>query len=521
MVAAPTIVIVGAGIGGLAAAVELAGCGHRVTVIERGARPGGKARAALVDGRSIDVGPTVLTMRWVFDELFARTGSALSDEVTLRPVEVLARHAWPDGSRLDLFADRERTVDAIGAFAGPAEARRYRTFASMAREIWEAARGPFVLAQRPTWLDVVKHAGIHGLRPLMKIDGHRTMWSALEESFEDPRLRQLFGRYATYCGASPFEAPATFNLVSHVESEGVVTVDGGISALAAALARRAELLGAEFRYDETVTEIVVDRRVRGVRLASGPTIPAEVVLANSDVSAIGAGLFGDGAARAVRPTPPDERSLSAVTFAIVARTSGDLVHHNVAFSSDYAEEFQDLLVRRRAPRAPTVYVCAQDRGTTIPSGEERLFVIVNAPATGDEPGRWTDEEKRRCERAALGTLRQCGWLVEPHACLQTTPVELEHAFPATGGALYGPRPRGAMSAFTRAGARSKVPGLYLAGGSVHPGPGVPMAALSGTLAAASIREDLRSTGRSRRADTSGITSMASAMTGNTASSSSR
>ena len=519
MVSAPRILIVGAGMGGLAAAVELASGGHHVTVLERGARPGGKARSEIVGGRPIDVGPTVLTMRWVFDELFARTGGALEQEVTLRPVEVLARHAWPDGSRLDLFADRERTVDAIGDFAGATEARRYRAFATMAREIWEAARGPFVLAQRPTWLDVVKHAGVHGLRPLLKIDGYRTMWSALEQSFDDPRLRQLFGRYATYCGGSPFEAPATFNLVSHVESEGVVTVDGGISALATALARRAERLGAEIRYEADVAEILVDRRVRGVRLASGETVPADVVLANSDVSAVGAGLFGAAAARAARPTPPDERSLSAVTFAIVARTSGDLVHHNVAFSSDYAAEFQDLLVRRRAPREPTVYVCAQDRGTTHPVEEERLFVIVNAPATGDEPARWTDEEKRRCEHAALGTLRQCGWLVEPSACLQTTPVELERAFPATGGALYGPRPRGPMSAFARAGARSKVPGLYFAGGSVHPGPGVPMAALSGTLAAASIRQDLRSTTLPRRADTRGSASTASATTDGTASSS--
>lgn len=509
MVAPTRIVIVGAGMGGLASAMELAAEGRQVTVLERAARPGGKARTATVGGAAIDVGPTVLTMRWVFEELFAKTGARLEEHVTLRPMEVLARHWWPGGARLDLFADPARTEDAIGAFAGAAEARRYRAFAKMAREIWEAARGPFVLAQRPTFLDVLKHAGTHGLRPLRKIDGYRTMWRALQSAFEDPRLRQLFGRYATYVGASPFEAPATFNLVAHVESEGVATIDGGISALASAMARRAEALGAVLRYDVDVTEIVADDAVRAVRLATGEEFAADVVVANCDVSAIGAGRFGPGAARACRPTDPDERSLSAVTIAAVARTEGDLVHHNVAFSADYHAEFDDLLGRRQTPRAPTVYVCAQDRGPDrAPGAEERLFLIVNAPATGDDPVRWNQAERERCERAALSTLQQCGLRIEPRATLMTTPVELEAAFPATGGALYGPRPRGALSAFARAAARTKVPGLYFAGGSVHPGPGVPMAALSGTLCAASIQEDLRSTAPSRRAATSGTTSTA-------------
>lgn len=495
------VVVVGAGIGGLSAALDLASRGHAVTVLEKAAQPGGKARAIDVGGHPVDVGPTVLTMRWVFEELFARAGTRTEDCVELEDVEILARHAWMDGSRLDLFADRARSADAIGAFAGPAEARRYLAFAAYAQKVWEAAKAPFVLAQRPSIGDVLRHAGVHGLGAMMRIDGHRTMWKAIEGAFEDPRLRQLFARYATYCGASPWEAPATFNLVSHVESEGVARVRGGISALAAALAQRAEALGARFRYGAEVRRVVTHGgRVRGVELADGEIVEARAAIVNADIAAVATGRLG-----ALPAAPPAARSLSAITFAAVGRSSGGLVHHNVAFSSDYAAEFSDLFDRSRTPREPTVYVCAQDRTAT---GEERFFVIVNAPATGDRPSLWSDEVTSSCERVAFSVLERCGFHIAPRALVTTTPVDFERLFPATGGALYGPRPRGPLSSFAREGSRSKIPGLYFAGGSVHPGPGVPMVALSGRLAAASLCEDLDSTARSRRPATSGITSMA-------------
>jgi 1-hydroxycarotenoid 3,4-desaturase len=179
-----------------------------------------------------------------------------------------------------------------------------------------------------------------------------------------------------------------------------------------------------------------------------------------------------------------------------ARASGfALHHHNVFFSDDYRLEFDSILRRGETPSPPTVYVCAQDRGDfdDRPS-EERLLVLINAPANGDLAERWTERERERCTTATMETLARAGLELEPTASIQTTPAEFHRMFPGTGGALYGPRSRGALSVLSRPGAASKVPRLYLAGGSVHPGPGVPMAALSGRLAAARIREDLGSTG---------------------------
>lgn len=502
--------VVGAGIGGLACAIELAAKGCRVTVLERAPAAGGKARPRTVGGVELDAGPTVLTMPWVWEELFAAGGASFRERVGLERAEILARHAWPDGARLDLFADRQRSVEAIGEVFGPREARAYEAFCEDARRTYATVEGPFLRSQRPTVGGILMQAGALGLGALRAIDGMRTMARALEGRFGDPRLRQLFGRYATYCGSSPYDAPATLNLISHVEAEGVFRVKGGMRALAAALERLARELGVMMLFDADVDRLVVEGgRVTGV-VALGERIRADAVVWNGDVSALAVSLAGREASRAVRGTSRDARSLSAVTWTMLARTAGfPLLHHNVFFSADYRREFDDILERRRVPEEPTIYVCAQDRGDDdAPLDRERLLVLVNAPATGDDATHWTESERARCETLTFRTLERFGLSITPEASMQTTPADFHRLYPATGGALYGPIASGAFSALTRQPAESKLRGLYLAGGSVHPGPGVPMAALSGRLAASRVREDLDSIARSRTVATSGTTSTA-------------
>ena len=188
-------VIVGAGIGGLAAAVELAAAGLEVVVLERAAAPGGKIRELAVGGRPVDSGPTVLTMRWVFERLFRTAGSRLEDHLVLQPAEVLARHAWGDGGRLDLFASRTRSADAIAAFAGPAEGRRYLDFCARAGRIYRTLEASFIDAARPSPVSLARRVG--GLADLWSIRPFDTLWQALGQQFRDARLRQLFARYAT------------------------------------------------------------------------------------------------------------------------------------------------------------------------------------------------------------------------------------------------------------------------------------------------------------------------------------
>ena len=341
------------------------------------------------------------------------------------------------------------------------------------------------------------------------------LWRELGDYFVDTRLRQLFARYATYCGSSPFLAPATLMLIAHVEQAGVWTVAGGMHALARALAALGRRHGVEYRYGAHVREITFDRgRASGLILADGERIEADTLVVNADVAAVATGAFGSAAAAAF-PGQPPQRSLSALTVALRARTSGfALARHNVFFCNDYRAEFDDLFGRARLPLDPTIYVCAQDRpGDVATDGRERLFCLINAPATGDR-GSPTPGEIMQCQANLFAILERNGLHIDPTQAMETTgPMDFERLFPATGGALYGQATHGWRAAFTRPGSRTKIPGLYLAGGGAHPGPGVPMAAISGRLAATALLEDRDSRARSRQAAPRGGMSTRSATTG--------
>ena len=302
-------------------------------------------------------------------------------------------------------------------------------------------------------------------------------------------------------------------LIAHVERTGVWLDEGGMHRLAAVLAELAIARGASFHYGARAQRVLVrSGRVAEVQLASGDKIAADAVVVNADVAAVAGGRLGEAIAGAVPTMPRSARSLSAVTWALVAATEGfPLIRHNVFFSQDYAAEFEDLFGRAILPSAPTVYLCAQDRDgadAALPTGPERLLCLVNAPATGDRHP-FSSADIASCGHRTFATLKRCGLSVDrkPETTVVRTPADFERRFPATGGSLYGTASHGWLASFRRPGARTRLPGLYLAGGSTHPGAGVPMAALSGRLAATSLLEDLASTSRSRRTAMSGGMSM--------------
>ena len=485
------VVVIGAGMGGLAAAVELAAAGVGVTLIERQEAPGGKMREVLVDGIGIDSGPTVFTMRWVFEELFAAAGASFKERVALSVPERLARHSWLDGSQLDLYADVEASAVEIERFAGNREAEGYRRFAQASEEMFDTLDHTFMRRERPDPVGLAMSLGISGIPRLIRTRPFRSLWKELGNYFQDVRLRQLFGRYATYCGSSPFAAPATLALIAHAERAGVWLVDGGMQRLAESLAGLITESGGSFRYGTEARRLIVDgNRVKGVELDDGSRIDADAVVFNGDAAALSQGLLGSDVTRAVPDRSRESRSLSAITLSGVVKVSGfPLDHHTVFFGNDYEAEFKAIFETGRVCDEPTVYVCAQDRGhgrSPGPNSGERLFMLVNAP-----PQPMSEQVVADVAERTLSHLGRHGVVLEGiDSAVMTTPTDFAERFPGSSGAIYGWPTHGWSGSFRRTGSRGKIGGLYLAGGTVHPGPGVPMAAISGRLAAASLLEDL-------------------------------
>jgi 1-hydroxycarotenoid 3,4-desaturase len=488
-------IVIGAGIGGLVSALLLAVRGERVTVVEKEAQSGGKVRQLDVAGAPIDAGPTVFTLRSVFDAIFAEAGTRTEDHLTLNKADVLARHAWDGEQRLDLFADHDRSAAAIGDFAGAKAAQGFRNFSAEARRIFEILDEPFLRNAKTYPPGLMWRIGLHRVGALIAIRPYESLWKVLCEHFDDPRLLQLFGRYTTYCGSSPFQTPATLMLIAHVESQGVWAIQGGMCALAQALEKLARAQGVTFRFGKAAERIAVERRhITAVHLAGGERLAASQVIFNGDPAALANGLLGSDLRGAVRNVPAKARSLSALVWLARARTTGfPLSHHNVFFSTDYPAEFANIRAGQ-PPTDPTAYVCALDRGGGArTNGPERLQIIVNAPAHGDAH-IYSPEERERCTRTMLDRLTACGLeLDEPLPHRLVTPTDFANLFPATGGALYGRASHGWAASFLRPGSRTAIHGLYCAGGATHPGAGVPMAALSGVQASRALLADRHST----------------------------
>ena len=488
-------IVIGAGAGGLSASIDLARAGFQVTLLERGNAPGGKMHTRAVDDREVDGGPTVLTMRSIFEQLFADAGACLNDRLTLLESPIIARHAWSHGGVLDLYPDAKRSRQSIEDFAGTDNAAGFERFYSQSARIHQTLSETFMTASKPDPVTLVGRVlRQHHPSSLMAARPAPNLWRALGGFFSDERLRQLFARYATYVGSSPLSTPATLMLIAHVELEGVWLVDGGMHRLAAAMADLGRELGIDLHLNTHVSEVLVKGgKACGVRLEDGTSLPADVVVFNGDTNALATGQLGDEAMRAVKPRSVEQRGLSALTWCIKGSSSGfGLDHHNVFFESDYPSEFNTLFEKRNVPSKPTVYLCAQDRGPNGSlNGSERLLMLVNAPADGDRHS-WSEDDVARTRDNALAVLERCGLNLgfRDSDCVSTTPNDWHGRFPGSGGSLYGGASHGIWSSFTRPGARSRLKGLYLSGGSVHPGPGVPMATLSGRLAASAVVRDI-------------------------------
>lgn len=481
-------VIIGAGVGGLSAAIRLAAAGQRVLILEQNAQVGGKMGEVTEAGFRWDTGPSVITMRHVLEDLFRAAGRRLEDYLTLLPVEPLTRYFYPDGVVLDATRDLPRMAEQIERIE-PRDVEGYLAYLSYAARLHRIT-GPAFIYGDPVSLRTFRQAPLHDW---VHVDGWRTMHRAICSFVRSPHLRQLLGRFATYVGASPYRAPATLNVIAHVElTGGVWYPQGGVYAIARALERLARELGVEIRTGVRAERIEVRQgRAAGV-IAAGDFIPARHVLSNVDIAATYARLLPSGTApaRTLRTLTEAEPSVSGFILLLGVRSEHpQLAHHNIFFCADYAREFDDIFTRGLPPSDPTVYVAitAKRDPAHAPPGCENWFVLVNAPPLGprfdwaQRAGEYRDH--------VLATLAQRGVDIRERIVVEKmlTPLDLERLTGARRGALYGASSNDPLAAFHRPPNRSReVPGLYFAGGAVHPGGGVPMVMLSGAAAARRI-----------------------------------
>lgn len=488
------VIVIGAGIGGLASAMRLLAAGLRVTVIEAASTPGGKMRTVPSDAGPVDAGPTVLTMRWVFEDLFATLGETLDDHVTLIKADTLARHFWSDGTTLDLCADPLQSHANIRDVFGDKTARQFDTFSTRAERLFNAFDGPMMQAAKPSSTALASTV-MRDPRLLLAMAPHKTLAQLLKSSFTEPKMRQLFGRYATYVGGSPYASPALLSLIWHAEKTGVWAVEGGMNQLAQAMAKLIISKGGDVQFNTPALAItplkdqVMVRTMEGV-FTEPP--PFDAVVFNGDPRALWEPRYGIAITTAVEESAIHPRSLSANVMAFAAKPHGvELSHHNVFFGDDPRTEF-DPLAEGNDPIDPTLYVCAQDRGGgQTPTDLERFEIIMNAPPCAHDAIR-NEEKAQTCQTQIKTRLKQMGLTFSPTPTAQilTQPADFHAMFPASLGSLYGRSPHGMTAGLKRPTARTPVKGVYLAGGGAHPGAGVPMATLSAKHAVEAIMQDL-------------------------------
>lgn len=494
------VVIIGGGLGGLAAACTLAARGAKVTVLEANSALGGKALVLKQSGYRFDMGPTIVTLPEVLARVFAEAGRTLDSAIDLRRLDPQWRCFFEDGSRLDLVADTDEMSDQLEAYAGRETAAGYRRFLQIARDLhrisdrfffWKAIDG-----LRDT-IRVGESFRPSTLKDLAALRIGRSVAGTIRGAVPDARVAQMLDHFTQYVGSSPYGSPAVLCGIAHMQTSGGVWYPmGGTRAVPEALAALAEDLDVDLHTDVEVAGIVVqDGRARGVRLANGTVIDADAVVSNMDSYRTHAELLPPRTAAPFLQRRRYEPACSGVVLYLgLDRRYEHLCHHNFVFSQDPKAEFDAIYSAGEPAEDPTCYVAAPagTDPTVAPPGGEALYVLVHVPYL--RPGHDWHTLFPAYRQRILDKLKTCGGMpdIERRIVFESalTPQDIHERYRVLKGAIYGLASHGTALGAFKPGNRSRdLAGLYLAGGSAHPGPGMPMALMSGWIAADAVAQD--------------------------------
>jgi phytoene desaturase len=476
------VLIVGAGLGGLSAALRLAAAGRSVTVLERESVPGGRAGLFTQDGYTFDTGPTVLTMRDLIADLFACVGEDLEDWLDLRPVEPLYRATYADGSVLDVHADPQRMGAEIERLCGAREAAGYHKFVAFLRRLYACEMEDFIARNFDSPLDLLTR----NLARLLAMGAFRKMSAKVSSYLRDPRTQQVFSFQAMYAGLSPFQALAVYAVIAYMDSvNGVFFPVGGVHALPRALAGAALKHGVDIRYDTEVARIEMSgRRATAVVTSVGERLTADVVVLNPDLPVAYRDLLG------IRPPRVRRLRYSPSCFLLHAGSLADypgLAHHNICFGASWQRTFEELLTRGRLMSDPSFLVTSPSRTdpSLAPPGRHTYYVLfptpnLQAPVDWDRMGPAYRDEVIAC----LESRGYAGFGAGVEVERSITPRDWERMGMASGTPFAAAHTLWQTGPF-RPGNRFGE-NVVFTGSGTRPGVGVPMVLISGALAAERI-----------------------------------
>lgn len=496
-----TAIVIGGGLGGLSAAVSLAQSGFDVSLYEKNAHLGGKLNRLNQDGFGFDLGPSILTMKHIFDKLFVRSGVRMDDYIETVEVEHQWRSFFPDGTVLDLYGDLEKMA-AMNKDLSAEDMAEYREFLLYAKKLYDITDQGYFSSGLDNISEVIRH---HGVVDAMKsFDVFSTMYEAIDKRISNPKLRDMLAYFIKYVGSSPYEAPAILNMMIYMQhKQGVWYVPGGMHGIAEGIVRLGKELGVTFYTETEVVKLHHGKdRIQKAELADGTMIEADYFVSNMEVIPAYSKLLGETERFTDKLTDKFEPASSGLVIHLGVKGSyPQLAHHNFFFSNNPENSFDQIFNRRELPDDPTIYlvnVNKSDETQTVP-GHENIKILPHIPYIPDEP--FTPAQYEALQERVLDKLERMG-LTDLRERIVTKdvwlPEDIQKAYYSHRGAIYGTvSSRKDNRGFKHSKESELYDNLYFVGGTVNPGGGMPMVTLSGQQVDAKItaKENKKNKGR--------------------------